>query len=158
MKPLSVRSRFTLEPTTVLATVLATALTAGLSACSMADVNPEVGTAGGNESNPEVAMRLPSIRLANLSVTSIDALSQDKADKKVAVGGKVVQRSALLDGWLYQVRDDSGSLWILTDDTAPQINEAVVVEGLVRYEPIVVGEIDASDVYLEEQAHRLADE
>ena len=36
--------------------------------------------------------------------------------------------------------------------------QQVTVEGTLRYEPIVVGEIDAGDVYLEEQAYRQENE
>lgn len=136
-----------------------------LGACTVTEVRPEMGTAatggettGGGAATPEMAVRLPAIRLASRAATPIDTLTQEKADDKVAVSGTIVQRSAILDGWLYQIRDDSGSVWVLTDSSTPQLNESVLVEGVVRYEPIVVGEVDASGVYIEEQSYRAADE
>lgn len=130
-----------------------------LSACTVTEVTPDVGTtAGGGEATPEMAVRLPSLRLASRAVTDIDALTEEKADKTVAVSGKVMQRSAILDGWLYQVRDDSGAVWVLTEKSTPQVNQTVMVEGVVRYEPILVGEIDASGVYIEEQSYREVNE
>lgn len=130
-----------------------------LSACAVSEVSPEVGaTTGGGETSPEMAVRLPAIRLANRPAVDIGELTSEKADRTVAVSGRVTQRSALLEGWLYQVQDSSGSVWILTEKEAPAVNESVTVEGTVRYEPVVVGEIDASGIYLEERSHREADE
>ncbi|MFK8182884.1 MAG: hypothetical protein AB8B99_05875 [Phormidesmis sp.] len=130
-----------------------------LSACTVSEVTPEVGTtAGGGEAKPEMAVRLPSIRLANRAVTAIDTLAEEKVDKTVTISGQVMQRSALLDGWLYQIRDESGTVWVLSEKSTPQVDQAVMVEGVVRYAPIVVGEIDASGVYIEERAFREANE
>lgn len=101
---------------------------------------------------PDIPASLPTVRLTNRSVLEIDSVAAEQVDQTVAIAGTVTQRVALLDGWLYQVSDDSGSLWVLTHSSAPALDEAVTVEGIVRYEAIVVEEIDAGEIYLEETA------
>lgn len=101
-------------------------------------------------------VRMPAI-FSNRSVEPIETLMAERAADTVVVTGMVTQRAALLEGWLYQVQDSTGSLWILTDRAqsvaGPTVGAQVKVEGVLRYEPIVVGEIDAGDVYLEETAY-----
>lgn len=99
-------------------------------------------------------LRLPTIRLSNRSVVPIESLMADSADESVTIQGTVAQRVALLDGWLYQLRDETGSLWIVADGSEPDVGQQVTVEGTVRYEAITVEDIDAGEVYLEEQAYR----
>ncbi|MEO0769748.1 MAG: hypothetical protein AAFY72_09985 [Cyanobacteria bacterium J06649_4] len=99
-------------------------------------------------------LRLPDIRLISRAAVPIDSLMADSADKTVAVSGEIVQKVAVLDGWLYEVQDDTGRLWVLSDRTDPGVGDMATVEGVVRYEAIVVGEIDAGEVYLEEKSYR----
>lgn len=99
------------------------------------------------------SVRLPSIRLLRRSVVPIDSLMADREADKVAVSGTVTQRAAILGGWLYEVSDDTGSLWVLTEASDPEVGAIATVEGIVHYESIVVGEINAGSIYLEEQAY-----
>ncbi len=122
-----------------------------LSSCAVADTGTDTAATDLEISTP----RLPSIRLSNRPVANIDSLMPTQADSEVAISGAVIQRAALLEGWLYQVQDDTGSLWVHTERTEPTLGELATVEGILRYESIVVGEIDASDMYLEEQSYRL---
>ncbi|MEM6868681.1 MAG: hypothetical protein AAF528_09910, partial [Cyanobacteria bacterium P01_C01_bin.121] len=87
------------------------------------------------------------------AVEPIDSLMADREADRVAVSGTVTQRAAILDGWLYEVEDETGRLWVLTERSEPELGAIATVEGIVRYEAIVVGEIDAGSVYLEEQAY-----
>ena len=108
-------------------------------------------SAAAEAAKPETGVRLPSLRLTARSAAEIASLSADQADKRIVVSGTVIRRSALLEGWLYQVQDNTGSLWVQSDRTAPAVGESTTVEGTLRYEQIVVGEVDASDVYLQAQ-------
>lgn len=134
-----------------------------LSACTTSGAGsntlaPEISGAKADISKPETSARLPLIGLANQSTVPIASLTADQAETTVTIAGKVAQRAPLLNkGELYQVSDDSGSMWVLSDHPSPQVGETVTVEGVVRYEAIVTGEIDASEVYLQEQSSRPAD-
>lgn len=145
----------------VLAGVLASLLPMALGACTMSEVRmPEEVTQASPDapaSSNLPSVRLPSIRLSNRSTVTIESLAADKADDTVSIEGTVVQRVGILEGSLYQVQDDTGSLWVLSDSAGPEVGQLATVDGVVRYEAIVVGEIDAGDVYLEEKDYRQRD-
>jgi hypothetical protein len=127
-----------------------------LGACAASDVSgtspsAQVPTANEGAPNLQDSARSPAIRLANRNVVSIGSLTAEQADETVTISGTVAQRVPLLKGWLYQVNDDSGSLWVSNERSSPEVGETATVEGVVRYEPIVVGEIDAGEVYLQEE-------
>lgn len=95
----------------------------------------------------------PPEQLTGQPVVSIDSLKRDQADETVAIAGNITQRVALLEGWLYQVQDETGSVWVVASSSEPEIGQSALIEGTVRYEAIVVESIDAGEVYLEEQAY-----
>ncbi len=117
--------------------------------CTAAEVSPEAPVA-------EAPARLPAFR-SSQPATAIDALTDGQVDNTITISGKIAQKSAVLDGWLYQVQDETGSLWVLSDRDAPDVGESVTVEGAVRYEPIVVGDLDVSEFYLEETDQQTPD-
>lgn len=94
-----------------------------------------------------------SERQTGQPVVSIDSIKSDQADETVAIAGNITQRVALLEGWLYQVQDQTGSVWVVASNSEPEIGQSALIEGIVRYEAIVVDSIDAGEVYLEEQAY-----
>ena len=121
-----------------------------LGGCTVAETGP---SAPSSSEVPSPPVSLPSLRLPGQS-TAIDSLGADRAEERVSVSGKVTQRVALLDGWLYQIQDNSGSLWVSTNRSEPTVGDRATVSGIVKYEAIAVDEIDASEVYLEEQSYR----
>lgn len=113
----------------------------------------QLGDVPGAQSDTPL-VRIPSIRLSRRSAVPIESLMADREADSVVVSGTVTQRSAILNGWLYEVSDDTGSLWVLTDGSEPEVGAIAKIEGIVRYEPVVVGEIDAGSIYLEEQSYQ----
>lgn len=138
------RSRSAILVSAGLGAVLASS---AISGCAVSEVGPEPVA----EVSP---VRLPAFRLSSRPATTINSLTDQQVDDTITVSGKIAQRAAVLEGWLYQVQDETGSLWVLTDREAPEVGESVTVEGAVRYEPIVIGDINASDFYLEEEAYQ----
>ena len=100
------------------------------------------------------SVRLPAFRLVSKPATAIDSLTNEQVDDTVIVAGEVAQKAATLNGWIYQLQDETGNLWVLTERDAPEVGEVVTVEGSVRYEPIVVDSVDASEFYIEEKAYQ----
>jgi hypothetical protein len=130
-----------------------------MTACTASEVSvdaPSSEEPAASEGTPpsDRSARLPVMGLANRAAVEIDSLTADQADETVTIAGTVAKRARLLEGWLYQVSDDSGSVWVLNDRSAPEVGETATIEGTVRYEAIVVGEIDAGEVYLQEQSSR----
>lgn len=121
-----------------------------LASCTVAETSP---SAPSNAEVPLPPVSLPSLRLPGQS-TAINSLSADRAEEKVSISGNVTKRVATLGGWLYQLEDSTGSLWVKTSQSDPIVGDMATVSGIIRYEAIVVGEIDAGEVYLEEQSYR----
>ena len=138
----SSRPALSLKRTLVLLTLL-------LIGCAVAETGPSV------PSDSEVlvpSVSLPGLRLPGQSA-AIDSLSAEQAEDKVSISGRVTQRVATLDGWIYQIKDDTGSLWVLTRQSDPNIGEIATVSGIVKHKTIMVDAINASEVYLEEQSY-----
>ncbi len=99
---------------------------------------------------PPPGNRLPAISLPK-STVAIDSLRQpQQVERSVSLTGSVVQRLAILDGWLYQLDDGTGQIWIVAQQAAPDVGKQVDVKGVLRYEAIVINGADLGDYYLEE--------
>ena len=51
----------------------------------------------------------------------------------------------------YEIQDQTGTIWIVTQKDAPKSGKAVLVKGKVRYQQIPVGSQDLGEIYIEEQ-------
>ena len=104
---------------------------------------------------PPSGSRVPAMSLPKASVT-IESLRQpQRVERSVPLTGAVIQRLAILNGWLYQIDDGTGQVWILTKQSAPELGKQVYVKGVLRYEAIVINGADLGDYYLEEQQRQL---
>ena len=54
------------------------------------------------------------------------------ADRPVTVGGEVVQSYSVLGRGAYELRDDTGRLWVVSDRGVPRKGTRVQVKGTVR--------------------------
>lgn len=86
--------------------------------------------------------------------TQVQTIQPPLVDQAISVKGTVQQSAPLLDRWLYQLSDTSGTLWILSSDSPPAPGEMVRVQGIVRYEQILIGGTDQGEYYLEETQRR----
>jgi len=80
----------------------------------------------------------------------IGELSTDQVDKAVQVQGTVQESAPLLEGNLYLIEDETGMIWVFTLEQLPEIGTRVRTEGILQYEPIVIGGADIGDYYLQE--------
>jgi hypothetical protein len=76
-------------------------------------------------------------------------------EQAISLAGSVTQRLGIMNGWLYQLDDGTGQVWILTRQTAPAVGQQVYVDGVLRYEPIPINGADLGDYYLEEKQRQL---
>ncbi|WP_160299512.1 hypothetical protein [Leptolyngbya iicbica] len=124
-------------------------LTAGVAVgCSSAATLP---------GQPESAgVHLPS-GIAQLvrPTVAIQSLTAEQTNETVHIEGTVVQQAPLLTGGLYQVQDDSGTVWVLSNESVPAVAATVNVVGIVEVEAIAVEGIDISDFYLRETSRTL---
>ena len=89
-------------------------------------------------------------------VSTIESLRQpEQVERSVPLTGSVTQKLPILNGWLYQLDDGTGQVWVSTQQASPAVGSRVSVQGLLRYEAIVINGTDVGDYYLEEQQRQL---
>jgi len=89
---------------------------------------------------------------------TIQELSPEQQNDTVQIEGQVVRQAPLLEGALYQLQDDGGTIWVFTPAAPPAESALVRVVGTVQVEPISVGGIDISDYYLQESDREVLSE
>ena len=100
----------------------------------------------------ELNMPRPIARLMSRT-TPIEKIhtQSPSADHSLYLQGKVQQRIPLLNGWIYQLQDDTGSIWVITQTSAPNVGAEILIRGLAHYESIPVAGEDLGEHYIEEQ-------
>jgi uncharacterized protein YdeI (BOF family) len=83
--------------------------------------------------------------------TKISAIQRQNADAMVSLSGKVKTKAPLLGQHAYEIQDETGTIWIITKDKAPDRGMAVQVRGKVRYQSILLAGKDQGSVYIEQQ-------
>jgi hypothetical protein len=66
------------------------------------------------------------------------------------IRGTVVTYAPLLTGSFYQIKDDSGSIWVRSSQVV-QEGDVVTIEGLPRHQAIQISDREVGEVYFEEQ-------
>lgn len=91
-------------------------------------------------------------------VVTIQELTPAQSNDTVHIEGTVTGRAPLLSGSLYQVADDSGSVWVMSAEPAPATAAVVTVVGTLQLEPISIEDIDISDLYIQETSRTVTQE
>lgn len=93
--------------------------------------------------------------VSGCGVSSVRSVQQQPQrnwfNSTVELEGKVVDRIPLINAAVYQLQDETGKIWILTDDASLQSGEQLRVKGKVRFESIPIGEQDLGEAYIEEE-------
>ncbi|HIK40873.1 hypothetical protein [Thermoleptolyngbya sp. M55_K2018_002] len=66
----------------------------------------------------------------------------------VRVSGVVGDRAPLVDALLYELQDNTGSIWVLSPDSTVQSGERRTVQGRLMFESIVIDGDEQGEVYL----------
>lgn len=69
----------------------------------------------------------------------------------VYLQGTVGDRAPLLDGQLYTLEDNTGSIWVLSPTKNLTSGKRILIKGQVRYQNIEIAGQDLGEVYIEEQ-------
>ncbi len=92
--------------------------------------------------------------LAQPSVTPIGELSSQpprettSEEQLIYLEGKVVDRAPFVDSGSYQLQDETGTIWVLTNGELPQTGETVQITGKVTYQSIPIGNQDVGELYI----------
>ena len=90
------------------------------------------------------------IALSNSPIDSINEIGQTNSKKTIQIQGKVVGIAPLLNRGAYQLSDQTGTIWVLTNQALPETGEEVIVRGQLQYQSIPVGRQDLGEFYLVE--------
>jgi hypothetical protein len=87
------------------------------------------------------------------NVTKINEIPQDaNATGTVYLQGKVTTRAPFLTGGAYRLQDGTGTIWVITKQTVPNIGDQVLIKGQLRYQSLPVSGQELGEVsVLEEQ-------
>lgn len=67
------------------------------------------------------------------------------------VEGEVVAIAPLVGGQMYQLRDRTGDIWVVTADPTVRVGDRLVLEGILQYESVPLANQEQGDFYLQEQ-------
>lgn len=82
----------------------------------------------------------------------IRALHQTRLlhNQSVTIDGQITRRVPLIGGHIYQVQDATGQVWVVSSTTTLQPGQSVTLEGIARFESIVMAGEEQGEVYLEQ--------
>jgi uncharacterized protein YdeI (BOF family) len=69
----------------------------------------------------------------------------------VQLEGTVGDRVPLIGAEVYELKDPTGEIWVLTDDRTLETGEQVKIQGKIRIEEITIEGQTAEEVYIEQQ-------
>lgn len=127
-----------------------------------------VGLAGCSlqQASPLSNLDMPNSLEIRGQITSVEDIYQQPSvttaqppvptdEQPVYLQGEVVQRVPLLAGWLYQVEDETGLIWVMTPAIAPELGDRVTVKGTVGFESVPIADEELGDYYIQELEHEI---
>ncbi|GAB4376077.1 MAG: hypothetical protein Kow00121_22620 [Elainellaceae cyanobacterium] len=78
-------------------------------------------------------------------------------NKTVQLQGTVVDRAPLINALLYQLQDETGTIWILTTEPGLEAGAYIWMQGDVQFESIPIAGRELGDVYIQEQQREVVD-
>ncbi|MEM8777996.1 MAG: DNA-binding protein [Cyanobacteria bacterium P01_G01_bin.49] len=95
--------------------------------------------------------------LAQTPVTPIEEITpQPKTETDpqeeafIYLEGKVVDRAPFMESGSYQLQDETGTVWVLTNGELPETGEQIIIKGKVAYESIDIEGQDLGEMYIVE--------
>jgi hypothetical protein len=93
---------------------------------------------------------LTFLGLASSNSVSISQLSPETEGSVIYLQGKVTDHAPFLGKGAYQLTDETGHVWVLTDDPLPPTGTEMTIRGTVNYQSIPVGNQEVGEFYLVE--------
>lgn len=94
---------------------------------------------------------LINLGFASPPLIEISQIEEQKDKNEVIkVRGKVEKIVPLLNSNVYELKDKTGSIWIVTSNTLPRIGEQITIEGKTEYQKITIGNENLGQFYLTE--------
>jgi hypothetical protein len=91
------------------------------------------------------------VALSNPSVTPIRNLQQQHGQANaVYLKGKVSDRAPFLGSGAYQLQDETGTVWVITNKALPSPGEEIAIQGEVQYQSMAIGSQKLQELYIVE--------
>jgi len=97
---------------------------------------------------------LGGVKLGNwgTNVTKISDIQQNKdSNTTIYLQGQVAVRAPFLQAGAYKLQDATGAIWVLTNQTVPNVGDEVVIKGLLQFQAIPVKGQELGEVYVQEE-------
>lgn len=92
-----------------------------------------------------------SLAQMNMPVTNIADIRQNYTKySTIYLKGKVENQAPFLGTGAYQVRDETGSIWVFTTQALPTKGDEILLKGEVQYKSIPLAGQDLGEVYIDE--------
>ncbi|MBL1209689.1 hypothetical protein [Geminocystis sp. GBBB08] len=75
--------------------------------------------------------------------------NQNKTTEIIKIEGICQNIIPLLDRKGFEIKDQTGSIWVVTQGNIPKIGDRISVEGQLKFQEIVIGEEKFNEFYLE---------
>ncbi len=86
------------------------------------------------------------------SITRISDIQQQRnSNATLYLQGQVATRAPFLTNGAYKLQDATGTIWVLTNQTVPNVGDEVTIKGQLQYQSIPVGGQDVGELYIQEQ-------
>jgi uncharacterized protein YdeI (BOF family) len=95
--------------------------------------------------------RLSLLPGPNVPVTQIRDLQRQSKSSTLYLKGQVGKQVPFLDSRAYELKDSTGTIWVITKQTMPKQQDTVLLKVKVQQKNIRVGGKTFKEVYVEEQ-------
>jgi hypothetical protein len=89
-----------------------------------------------------------------IGLTQIDSLARQTSGIQVYLRGEVTEKVPFLGRGAYALKDQTGIIWVFTDQFLPNMGEVVLIEGEIQYQSIPIAGGDIGEFYIK-QVQRL---
>ncbi len=69
----------------------------------------------------------------------------------VYLEGQVINRAPLIGFGAYHLKDETGTIWVLTNQVLPNLGDQVLIKGQTQFHSIPVAGQELGEVYIQEQ-------
>ncbi len=93
-----------------------------------------------------------NINNPGVNVTKISDIPQNQnAYTTIYLKGQVATRAPFLANGAYKLQDATGTIWVITNQTLPNVGDEVLIEGQLQFQSIPVGGQELGEVYVQEE-------
>ena len=82
------------------------------------------------------------------SLIEIGNVQQKRKGKVVYLTGKVSHTAPFVGNSAYKLQDDTGSVWVVTENSTPILGKVISIKGKIQYQSLPFAERELGDFYV----------